>query len=109
MRECLPPTTWHMAGVTCHMSRATCHVSGVTRHVPFFLLLFGQSCGACRRRVCYRRGLPRLVAKLQIFQLPPVKPLIQKIWKAVYLAIFVNIDIRGIYIKIYLAGQKDHK
>ena len=38
------------------MSRFTCHVS----HVLFFS---GHSCEACRWRVCYQRGLPRLVLK----------------------------------------------
>ena len=36
--------------VTCHVSHVTCHVSCVT-----------QSVGASRWRVCYQRGLPRLV------------------------------------------------
>ena len=46
MREAsLPPT--------CPLSHVTCHVS----HVFFFL----QSCGASPWRVCYQRGLPRLV------------------------------------------------
>ena len=45
----------HVSPVTCHMSRVTCHVS----HATFFLLL--QSCEAYWWRVCYQRGLPRLV------------------------------------------------
>ena len=67
MRECSPPQTCHVSHVTCHvshvmchMSRVTCHVSHVTCHFfsPFF---FGQSGEAYRWRVCYQRGLPRLV------------------------------------------------
>ena len=54
----------------CHVSCVTCHVSGVRCHVsyvkcPFLFLLFlffyGQSVGASWWRVCYQRGLPRLV------------------------------------------------
>ena len=49
------------------MSRVRCHVSGVTcqvLHVIFFLYLFFflQSGGASWWRVCYQRGLPRLVS-----------------------------------------------
>ena len=65
----------HVSHVTCHVSRVTCHLS----HVTFFLNIFylkkkmkkirrknvlnkiGQSGGASCRRVCYQRGLPRLV------------------------------------------------
>ena len=47
---------------TCHVSRVTCHVSGVTCHMYFlFFFFFGQSGEAYRWRVCYQRGLPRLV------------------------------------------------
>ena len=35
-----------------------CHVA---RHVTFFSFFFGQSGEAYRWRVCYQRGLPRLV------------------------------------------------
>ena len=38
----------------CHMSGVRCQVS----HVTFFL---GQSGGASPSRICYQRGLPRLV------------------------------------------------
>ena len=39
----------------CHLSRVTCHMS------LLFSFFFGQSGGAYRWRVCYQRGLPRLV------------------------------------------------
>ena len=47
----------------CHMSHVTCHVSHVTCHMYFFyfLFFFGQSGEASQGRVCYQRGLPRLV------------------------------------------------
>ena len=70
LREFSPPTACHMSHVTCHMSgvrcqvsRVTCHVSHVMCHMYFFLLLFffSQSGEAYRLRVCYQRGLPRLV------------------------------------------------
>ena len=48
----------HVSRVTGHMSRVTCHVSHVTYQLLFF---FGQSGEARRWRVCYQRGLPRLV------------------------------------------------
>ena len=48
----------NMSRVTCQVSRVTCHVS----HVIFlFYFLGGQSGEAYRWRVCYQRGLPRLV------------------------------------------------
>ena len=59
MRECSPPPTCHVSRVTCHVSCVTCHVS----HVIFFCLFFGQSGEAYRWRVCYQRGLLRLVTK----------------------------------------------
>ena len=57
----------HVSHVTCHMSRVMCHVSGVRCQVSgvmchfFLLLFFRQSVEASRWRVCYQRGLPRLV------------------------------------------------
>ena len=53
MRECSPQTTYHMSHVTCHVSRVTCYVS--------YDIFFLQNVGAIRCRVCYQRGLPRLV------------------------------------------------
>ena len=50
----------HMSCVTCHVSPVTCNLSHVTCHI--FLLLFSlQSGEASQGRVCYQRGLPRLV------------------------------------------------
>ena len=67
MRECSTPTTFYMSGVTCHMSGVTCHVSHVTfhlSHVRFLLFIFfGRSGEAYLWRVCYQRGLPRLVLR----------------------------------------------
>ena len=62
--------TCHVSRVTCHMSCVTCHMSHVTCHVSkkkFFLFFFfyrkkmEKSGEASRLRVCYQRGLPRLV------------------------------------------------
>ena len=59
--------TCHVSHVMCHVSHVTCHVSRVTCHVShviylfIFYLFFGQSGEAYRWRVCYQRGLPRLV------------------------------------------------
>ena len=58
MRECSPPQTCHVSCVTCHVSRVTCQLSRVTF---FFCFFFGQSSAAYWGRVCYQRGLPRLV------------------------------------------------
>ena len=44
--------------VRCHVSGVPCHVSGVTCNFSF---LFRKSGGACQWRVCYQRGLSRLV------------------------------------------------
>ena len=54
MRECSPPP--NVSRVMCHMSHVMCHMSRVMCH--FF---FGQIGEAYRWRVCYQRGLPRLV------------------------------------------------
>ena len=64
----------HVSCVMCHVSPVTCHVSAVTCIIFFlvYLLIFyvpkkifwkknGHSGGASRWRVCYQRGLPRLV------------------------------------------------
>ena len=51
----------------CHMSHVTCHVSPVKKYIFHFSFLIilqkknGKSGGARRWRVCYQRGLPRLV------------------------------------------------
>ena len=48
-----------MSHVLCHVSCVTCHMSHVTCN--FFFFFFWQSGEAYRWRVCYQRGLPRLV------------------------------------------------
>ena len=50
--------------VSCHVSRVTCHMSHVNF---FFFFFFGQSGEAYRWRVCYQRGLPRLVLLQEYF------------------------------------------
>ena len=52
----------HVSGVRCQVSDAMCQVSGVM----FFCVFFGQSGWASRWRVCYQRGLPRLVLLEQL-------------------------------------------
>ena len=54
MREGSPPPTCPVSGVS-HISRVPCHVS----HIKFI-----TNCEACRWRVCYQRGIPRLVLML---------------------------------------------
>ena len=49
---------FHMSHVTCHMSHVTCPMSCV-----FFLIFFLQFHEICRLKVCYQRGLTRLVLK----------------------------------------------
>ena len=46
-----------MSHITCHMSGVTCQVSHVRCNF-FFLFQIGE---ASRWRVCYQRGLPRLI------------------------------------------------
>ena len=81
MRECSPSTMSHMScftcqvsgvrcqvsGVRCHVSRVRCHMSGVT--FQFFFGVFLQSGENSRWRVCYQRGLPRLVFNIEKFEL----------------------------------------
>ena len=61
-----PPAPCHVSHVMCHMSCVTCHVSHVTWQVSHVTCqmssLFLQSVEACQLRVCYQRGLPRLVS-----------------------------------------------
>ena len=55
---------YHVSRITCHVSYVTCHVSRVTCHMSRVTCQqqkSGQSGGASRSRVCYQRGLPRLV------------------------------------------------
>ena len=47
--------TYHVTHITCHMACVTCH---------FIFFFSGQSGGASWWRVCYQRGLPRLVLPL---------------------------------------------
>ena len=49
-----------MSHVTCHVSRDTCHVSHV---LSFFFC--GQSGEVYWWRVCFQRGLPRLVYNIK--------------------------------------------
>ena len=62
----------YVSCVMCHVSCFMFHVSSVTCFMSpvififFFFFSFktiGQSGGASRRRVCFQRGLPRLVKK----------------------------------------------
>ena len=52
-----------MSAVRCHMSNVRCQVSGVKKNSSSFFFS-GQSGAASRWRVCYQRGLPRLVLHL---------------------------------------------
>ena len=51
--------TCHMSCVMCHISRVTCHMWHVTCDISHFF--FWQSGEVYPLRVCYQRGLPRLV------------------------------------------------
>ena len=59
------PVTYHLPRVTCHMSPVTCHLSKISKYQKSFFSLkkIEQSGGASRWRVCYQRGLPRLVSE----------------------------------------------
>ena len=75
----------HMSGVRCHVSGVTCQVSGVTCHIYihffFICIFFWQSGGAIRWRVCYQRGVPRLV-----FTPPPLlSTIVSKLTKSLSL------------------------
>ena len=52
----------HVSCVTCHMSRVTCSF--------FYIIIFffGPIGGASQWRVCYQRGVPRLVSLLTPFK-----------------------------------------
>ena len=59
--------TCHVSHVTCHVSCVTCHLYHVTCHFFSITKKIGQCGGASRWKVCYQRGLPRLVQKLEQF------------------------------------------
>ena len=77
-----PPNMSHVmcqvSPVTCHLSPVTCHLSHVKKtlfHIKkkkkYSVTKVGQSGGASRWRVCYQRGLPRLVFdKTELFPRP---------------------------------------
>ena len=71
-------------GVMCHMSR-------VTSHMFFCFCFFGQSGEAYRWRVCYQRGLPRLVS----FILIPVHLLSYNLYFAehYYRTVYANMSL----------------
>ena len=56
MTQCSPSPRCHVSRVTCRMSHVTCHKKGRKKEKKK-----GQSGGAYQSRVCYQRGLPRLV------------------------------------------------
>ena len=60
----LPPRVMcHMSTVVCHMSTVTCHVSHTKKYqIIQILFILRQSVTASRQRICYQRGLPRLVS-----------------------------------------------
>ena len=51
------------------MSRVTCYVSHVACHMSHVIFFFGQSGEAYQWRVCYQRGLPRLIYTLIAYSL----------------------------------------
>ena len=57
----------HVSLVTCHVSPVTCNVSNVFVFLVLFFISkkIGQCDGASQWRVCYQRGLPRLVFNCQ--------------------------------------------
>ena len=61
--------TCHVSPVTCHVSPVTCQMSHVKKNFIFIFFLsyifFKLSGGASLWRVCYQRGLPRLVLSCQ--------------------------------------------
>ena len=68
----MSPVTCPGSHVTCHMSRVACPLFHLIFSIKFFS---SHSGGASRRRVCYQRGLPRLVSlspphKIMLLVLP---------------------------------------
>ena len=57
----------NMSHVTYHVSRVMCHVSRVTCHMSHIYIFFLQSGEISRWRLCYQRGLPRLVSSRKGF------------------------------------------
>ena len=61
--------TCHVSRVTCHMSHVTCQVSQKKKKKKM-----EKSGGASRLRVCYQRGLPRLVLTRPRHKSPVTRP-----------------------------------
>ena len=65
----------HVSRVMCHLSPVMCHLSHVQKKFSNFntkkkhFIKIGQKDGASRWRVCYQRGLPRLVYQTFIIQI----------------------------------------
>ena len=59
LRECSPLSTCHMSCVMCHMSHVKYH--------RWYLFLFFQRGEANQWRVCYQRGLTRLVLLINMW------------------------------------------
>ena len=53
----MPFITYRMSRVACQVSRVTCHIPNIYKYIHFFL----QVGGCTWLRVCFQRGLPRLV------------------------------------------------
>ena len=85
----------HVSHVRCHMSPVPCHMSPVTRQI-FFLIKeknilnkIGQRGGVSRWRVCYQRGLPRLVfRRIQISKCIQITLLVQKLQRFCWMGEF---------------------
>ena len=60
---CVQCVMCHVSRVTCHVSRVTYLVSHVWGHMSQKKIYFLYSVGASWWRVCYQRGLPRLVSQ----------------------------------------------
>ena len=106
MRECSPPkpVMCHVSRVKCHMSHITCHVSHVTCHFFLFLFFSGQSGEAYWWRVCYQRGLPRLVS---IFVSAPVYKRIGKTTTCSHGLLIFQIEKKNnMIVNILLVGMR---
>ena len=93
----------HVSRVRCHMSPVKCHVSPVPCQKNYIFFFNGKSVGASRWRVCYQRGLPRLVCntnciKVTFVYKPLIKPISHQLFSPQILMFFNCCNITFFYI-----------
>ena len=95
----LPPIPLFLSYMSPPIHHLTTAISSFSSHVFFFLFIdiyiyFGQVGGASGSRVCYQRGLPRLVYKIQNF--------LAASWASIITTYFIKLLSTGnLYVNVF--------